>query len=1056
MEATVVMLQIRLLGEQRVTVEGRVPEALRSTRALSLLAYLALHAGAPQRRQHIAGIFWPDSTEAQARTNLRRELHKLRSVLPDPDRYLEIGDSTVQWRDDTPSTVDLVDFQRAAEEAETASADDDSQRFVAAARRAVRGYGGNLLPGAYDEWVLTERERLRRTCMRLLDQLATVLAAGGEVEEAVTHAQRRTELEPLEEVGYRRLMRLQVQAGDRAAALRTFHRCTSVLEGELGLAPSADTVGAYEELIARPPEDAPSTRGVRGTIPLVGRHDELASLRARWEELTSGPRLVLVAGEAGVGKSRVAAEFAGQVARAGATVARARAFATRGRLALAPVAEWLRAPRLQSGAAQLEPGWRLEVARLLPELGDGSGPDRSAPLTDAWHRRRFFEGLARAVLAADPPTLLLLDDLQWCDVETLAWLELLLQLEPAAPLMVVATFRHEELPDHPEVAAWCRRLRAAGLLEELALAPLGVTATAELVAAMTGEHPDEDTARRLMKETAGFPLLVVESLRQDPAGSARVGAVLEGRFEHLDPAAEELVSLASAVGRDFPLELLATAGVLDDTTLVKSVDELWRRRLLREQSSTTYDFSHDLLRDAAYERLSPPHRRLLHRRIAAALEELHADDPEPVAAQIAEQYERGGQPDRASRHHALAAEAATVVFAHDDAVEHYERAIALLGELPAGSGRDRQELELREACVPSFVALSGYAEPRLGRSLERMVELADRLGDGAAALRCRAALSAHLTVQGRIHEDAELTAQLMDRVDDEPDHVGQLCVARTWSLTSLGRLEEALEPLGVLEERTESMEVSPLGFSIRVMGLAWRAQTLWLLGRAQEAARDIDAALELAPLFDNPLTMAIAQGYGALVARLLGDVRRTGALAEELGELCGRYDLAYYANWGRILNGWSLGGERGEAAIRDGIAGLDRQHAGRARPFWLALLAEVLIDQDRGEEAAQVLAQARAWAEERGDRWWLAELWRLDAAGRRAEDAEPMLDRALAVAGEQGAVALELRAATDLARRWHSTGRDAEEVLGPVLARAAGCNRADVDAAEQLLARARA
>lgn len=1044
------MLVIRLLGEQQVMVAGTPIEALRSPRTLGLLAYLVLHAGVPQLRSHVAGLFWPDSTEAQARTNLRRELHQLRTALPDPHRHLGIDAKAVYWLADTPARVDLVAFRIAVAEARAAMDLGDNAGFLAAAEHAARAYGGELLPGLYDDWVLEERERLHRECVAILDQLATMLAEQGQARAAVGHALRRVELEPFEESGYRMLMTLQAEAGDRAAALHTYHRCTTALEHELGVAPCAETVAVYHELFPRPPEPVPAPPAPWRAVPLVGRGTELARLEAAWAQAAEGPGLAVIAGEAGVGKTRVAAEFADAVQRGGGVVARARCFAAGGWLAFAPMTEWLRSPALRRGLERLDPAWRAEAGRLVPELGPGDRPMRSAPLADAWQRRQFFEGLVRAVLASGQPTLLVLDDLQWCDRETLAWLEFLLHIDATAPLLVVATLRSEELDDNAELVACRRRLRARGMLEEFELAPLDARETAELAAVLYGRPFDDAAARKLLADTGGFPLFVIESRHEDRTGSSRIGAMLSGRLERLSPLAGELTGLAAAVGRDFSLELLATAGDLDEATLVVAVDELWHRRLLREHSATTYDFAHDMLRDAAYEQITPPHRRLLHQRIAAALEQCHAD---AAAAQIAEQYERAGRPDRAIHFHALAADANARVFAYKDAGAHFERALELLADLPAGAVRDQRELALCEAMVPALLALSGYAAPRLGAVLERMTELSVRLDDPAMIVRSQAALSAHLAVQGRIHESAALTERLMPRAADHPDQKGQICVARGWSLTSLGQLHDALEQFDLLEEQTGAGEVSPLGFPVRVLGLGWRAHSLWLVGQAREAEASTAAALELADRFGHPFSRAIAQGYGAITHRLLDDVNGAAELAISVRTLCERYDFAYYGDWGRILEGWAIGGSAGENLIREGLAGLQRQHAGRARPFWLSLLAEVLAGTGRTREASGVFTQARGWAEKHGDRWWLAELWRLDAALYAGTEAEAMLERALGVAREQGALALELRAATDVARRRIEAGRAAEAaaLLAPVRSRAAGCNPADLAAADALV-----
>ncbi|MCG6658970.1 hypothetical protein HOP52_14510 [Halomonas campisalis] len=166
-----------------------------------------------------------------------------------------------------------------------------------------------------------------------------------------------------------------------------------------------------------------------------------------------------------------------------------------------------------------------------------------------------------------------------------------------------------------------------------------------------------------------------------------------------------------------------------------------------------------------------------------------------------------------------------------------------------------------------------------------------------------------------------------------------------------------------------------------------------------------------------------------------------------------RYGFAYYGEWGRILAGRLTGGAAGEALIRQGIEQLRQQHAGARLPFWLALLAEVLAETGRPEEARRVLGEARTWAETHGDRWWLAELWRLEATLCPAGEAKPHLERALACATEQGALALQLRSALDLARRGPAANHPetARDRLAALRAQAAGGNPAELAAVDALL-----
>ncbi len=238
-------------------------------------------------------------------------------------------------------------------------------------------------------------------------------------------------------------MRLQSAAGDRAAAIHTYHRCVSILDKELGVAPDAATVALYGRLVAsdrRSDTDRAwptrvAERRAPGEPELVGRERELAALYVWQQGIVSGAApLHLLRGEAGMGKSRLIREVAARAAAAGHSVAVARCYAGPGRIALSPVAEWLGSAPMRASRAQLDPEWRAEVDRLLPSDASDRASSRPSPMIDAWQRHHFFEGLARALLQSSRPTLLVLDDLQWCDAETLAWLPMFLGFADGYPI----------------------------------------------------------------------------------------------------------------------------------------------------------------------------------------------------------------------------------------------------------------------------------------------------------------------------------------------------------------------------------------------------------------------------------------------------------------------------------------------------------------------------------------------------------------------------------------------------------------------------------------------
>lgn len=681
-------LHIQLLGDFHL-LHGDAPlMTLQSPQEQSLLAYLLLHRSAPQSRQHLSFLFWPDSTEAQARSQLRKALFRLRQDLPEADTFLYADTQTVQWLPESPFTLDVAAFEdalAAAEEGETAGSQDGVREAL---EKAVAAYGGDLLPACYDDWILAERARLREGFVRALERLAALLEEGREYEAAIRYAQRLLRHDPLHEPAYRDLMRLHALTGNRASALRAYHACASVLQRELEVEPGPDTRQLYERLLRAEPAVEPAVLPAAELVassPLVGRREEWTRLLAAWQEAAAGvPRCVLIAGEAGIGKTRLAEELVRWVQRQGGATASARCYAAEGRLAYAPVVQWLRARPLPP----LEPAWRREVARLLPELLEEGELAAPGPLSEGWQRRRLFEALARALLGGRQPLLLFVDDLQWCDGDTLEWLHYLLRFDLGARVLVVSTLRLEEAGEDT-LGEWLRAVRRDVAVTEVALGPLDEEETLALGANVAGQALAAELAGCLYAETEGNPLFVVETVRAGGPGGERalscppqglpprVQATIEGRLAQLSAGARELVGWAAVVGREFTYEVLAAASELGPEGLLDALDELWRRRVVREQGTAGYDFTHDKLREVAYASLSGARQRLLHRRVGQALERVYAGELNAVSGQVAGHYDRGGQPERAVPHYLRAAEVAQRLYAHQEAIGHYGRALAL-------------------------------------------------------------------------------------------------------------------------------------------------------------------------------------------------------------------------------------------------------------------------------------------------------------------------------------------------------------------------------------------
>lgn len=1027
------MLHVSLLGEQVITDDVGGSVRMRSSRTLPLVAYLVMHAGAPQPRQLIAGLFWPESTDSQALTNLRRELHHLRQSLPDEPSLL-VTSHALCWRDSESCLVDVRVFDTERRAAVRAAAAGDNSRALTHATSALARYCGELLPGVFDDWLLEARAELERQCVDLCDLTCAVGPRTGDLGAAADAARRRIQLQPLEEVGYRTLMELQADLGDRAGAISTYHHCASVLEHELGVEPGEVTTQTLHRLIDRDSDRAnpPLPTGRRSAsrlglarADLVGRATELGLLLERWQVAAQGrPQVALVRGDAGVGKTRLVHEAVAVARAGGAAVVGTQCFGTSGRLALAPVADWLRDPVLRSARSGLEPVWRVEVDRLVPsgESQPGSAAAGSRAMADAWQRHRFFEGLARAVLCVGSPTLLVLDNLQWCDEETLSFMTFLIGLAPEAPLMLALTLRDDHLDESRGLTEWVSRVRAAGVLTVVSLAPLDESRTALLAEELIGHPPTSDDAALLHATTGGFPLYIVEATRgavaldhaELPVGD--LAAVLRNRLEQATAPAREIAGLAAAVGRDFTLDLLSEASDLDADTVVRALDELWRRRIVLEFRDG-YDFSHDLLRETAYAQVSPPQRWLLHRRLAQSLELLHSDSVDTVVAQLAEQYARGGRPERALAYYRRAAEVAAGMFAHAEVIRLHHKALEIVGSLPEGRDRDGRELDLLETMAPPLNALHGYASPLLQATLERSVDLAERLGRKDVALRSMAGLWASRFVQGHIADAHRIATRALFMVDAASELSGPAHFAFAGSAVSLGMPEEALQHFELAGELTPGAFSLSVGTRLNVHARAWAAHAHWLRGHDDEALGASLDAIGLARAIDHPYSLAVALAYAGITHQLRRDVDRVRSTATELRTLCDRYGFAYYGEWGMIVDGWSRLDGPGVRAIQRGIDNLKSIGAFARMPYWLSLQADAYRALEKHDAARAVLDAALVTGRARSDLWWLPEVLRMRAAYDDEVDAVSRLQEAAGLARGHGSVMLATRCEQDLTAR---------------------------------------
>ena len=686
-------LEIRVLGPLEILVD-EAPIRVDTRKALAIVALLAVE-GRPYARDELAAMFWPESDDESARGAFRRTLSVLRSALG--ERWLRVDRSTVALATDGV-TLDLARLDAAA-----ARGDRDGLAAAAALARGPFLAGFSLRDSAdFDDWRATRAVTVERRVVDVLERLTRLAEAQGDIGAAADAASRLVELDPLDEPARRRLMAILARSGDRAGAIRLYRTTVATLERELGVQPLAETTELYEairdERFAPPaaapaapavvvPAAEPGEAGAPVQLPMVGRDFALAQLSDAYAAASVDGRIATIRGEAGIGKSRLAEVLAAAVMARGGHVLAARAFPGEGAIAYAPVAELLRAGLASDGAAGrlagVTPDVLGEVARVVP-LPAGLAVRESPPAAASpAARARLLDAVAvvvAALVAGPAPGLVVVEDLQWADDASREALRYLARRLAGRPLLLVLTWRAEELD--PAGAVFADAMDALPGTATITLDRLAGPDVAALVAAAGGGAAGWD-AGDLAAESEGLPLYVVEALAAGPGAANEaprgVRALLRERLSSVGETATQVLATAAVIGRTFDLGTVRVASGRSEDEAIDALEELVRRAIVREVDrggEPVFDFGHARLRDAAYEDIGLARRRLLHRRVAEVLRSGGRQDSARLA-QIAGHELAAGRDAEAADAYREAGRLARAVFANREALEHLSAALAL-------------------------------------------------------------------------------------------------------------------------------------------------------------------------------------------------------------------------------------------------------------------------------------------------------------------------------------------------------------------------------------------
>ncbi|MFQ5897882.1 MAG: AAA family ATPase [Candidatus Methylomirabilia bacterium] len=993
-------LSLTLLGGFRAQLASGSGLTLPTKKTEALLAYLAVRPGQAQPRDKLAALLWGERAEEQARASLRQSISALRKALAVtvPPSLLVEGNTLAL----SPSAVDVdvAAFERlvAGGSAETLE-------------QAAALYHGELLEGLtlreapFEEWLLSERERLRELALEALAKLLAHQRAAGSTEQAIQTALRLLALDPLQESVHRTLMRLYARVGRRGTGLRQYQVCVAVLQRELGVEPEVETKELYQELLqqrvcpaprseapplhaARRPPPEPSPAGPElGTaqLPLIGREPELARLRESLEEAWRGSgQTVAVLGEAGIGKSRLVEALAAAAVQGGGRVLLGRAYETGQVLPFGPWAEALRTGLGSPWREELEglsPVWRAELARLLPELGE-SGVQMATAAEDYL---RLFEAAVRLMrhLAARKPLLLILEDLHWADEMSLRLLSFLGRRGLTWRLLVVATAREEELADAPLLRHVLVELTREQRLVHLTLSPLSQPETANLVRALARAGSAHASLARLAEVvwavSEGNPFMVVETMRALEEGGMpqapgivplpqRVRTVIAGRLERLSARGRELVAAAAVIGRQFDFALLQRAAGLAEREVAEGVEELVRRRVL-SGAGEQFDFTHDRIREVSYSELLWPRRKLLHGMVARALEELYADELEQHFPALAEHYRQAGRPEQAIQYVLLAGEVAARRYAYADARAQYQNARTIAQTLPSSPQTFRSHIDATLK-LASIALTREHFERDLANLPDAQI-LAERLHDGSRLAQVLYWLGRTHYVLGRQDagiEYAQRALEVAEGLEDERvlappvNLLGRAYFVRGEYERACELLARSIRQMNALDNRIE--EATAAG----MLALCHA-----LLGEFRPALAAADRGVRVAEAVEHLPTLAACLQYRAQVEAWRGecgaalrDYQKALELAEQSGDVFRRYLI--HGNRGLA---YLLAGEyrRAEEEL-DETVGMARQLGTRFfLGYYEGYLAEARLRRGDAGEAVRLSREALQIATESNQPW---------------------------------------------------------------------------------------
>ena len=838
--------------------------------------------------------------------------------------------------------------------------------------------------------------------------------------------------------------------------------------------------------------------------PLVGRQQEMGVLLDRWAQIREGlGQVVILGGEAGIGKSRLVQEMKSHVRGEPHAQLECVGSPYYQNSAFHPVIEllerMLQCRREDSAAEKLAKlqGALAPFSRSDPDIVSRLASLLSVPLPEREQRplgspqrerQKILETLRTLILAqaSNQPVLFIVEDLHWVDPSTLELLTLLIDDVATARVFILLTNRPEFRPP------W-------GFRAHVAPVTLGRIPRAQVEAMVAHVAANKalpaEVHRQLVSKTDGVPLFVEELTKMvlesgllregedryeltDPLPPLAIPTTLrdslQARLDRLAEGAKEVAQLGATFGREFSYGLLQASSPLDESTLQSGLSQLVEADLLYRRGvppQVTYTFKHALIQETAYESLLKRTRQEYHQRIAQVLVERFPDIVETQPELLAHHFTEAGLGVTAVGYWQRAGLRGMQRSAYVEAISQLTKALELLNTLPETPERTLQELSLQTTLGPALMATRGFGAPEVQRAYARARELCQHVGEAAPLFPVLRGLSTFYIVRAETqtaHELAQELLRLAQRAQDPAMLVEAYSMLGTTAFY-LGEIASARAHLEQAEalydpQQHRAHAFVDVGTDPGVLGLIYAAHVLWVLGHSDQSLTKSRRALALAQDLSHSFSLAYALDFAAFLHRLRREEQAAQEQADAAMTLSTGQGFPLWLAIAMILRGGTLAA-RGQAAegmaqIRQGLATYQATGAEVGRPYFLALLAEGSATGGPAEERMSILEEALAAVRKTGERWYEAELYRLKGElvlVRRAHDvveAETCFQQALDIARRQQARALELRAAMSLGRLWQQQGksREAHDLLAPVYEWfTEGLDTADLQEAKALL-----